>query len=78
MLPPTYLPQGEIYNTAELKAKLPPGRVWRTKSDSEVLVHLWAEYGEGMLEMLDGEFAFALYDVQRRALLLARDPFGVK
>ena len=51
--------------------------MFRTNCDTEVLVHLWEEYGEGMFEHLRGQFAFALYDRNRKWVILARDRVGI-
>jgi asparagine synthase (glutamine-hydrolysing) len=70
---------GEIYNYRELRQELQAkGRVFASESDTEVLLQLHAEYGTAMLEKLRGMFAFLLWDSRKRAMLLARDPMGIK
>jgi asparagine synthase (glutamine-hydrolysing) len=69
---------GEIYNYLELREDLNSDHVFSTQSDSEVLVHLWETYGEKCVDYLRGMFAFALYDMQQKKVLLARDRFGQK
>lgn len=69
---------GELYNYRELKSKLEQkGHQFRTNCDVEVLPHLYEEYGIGLLDHLNGQFAFAIFDKARNILFLARDQFGV-
>lgn len=68
---------GEIYNFKELKKKL-VGVSFRTDSDTEVLLELWRFYGPSCLPMLNGMFAFAIYDRATKKMFLARDRFGIK
>ena len=70
---------GEIYNFASLREELAAaGAHFGTAGDTEVLLHLFRRDGAAMLERLEGMFAFALYDAQAGALLLARDRLGQK
>ncbi len=70
---------GEIYNFPELKRELEGcGHVFRTKSDTEVIVHGYKQWGDEVLNRLNGMFGLAIWDVRQRRLLLARDPFGIK
>jgi asparagine synthase (glutamine-hydrolysing) len=70
---------GEIYNFRELRRELESyGHVFRTHSDTEVLLHAYVEWGEACVQHLNGIFAFGLWDEQQQKLLLARDHLGVK
>jgi asparagine synthase (glutamine-hydrolysing) len=68
---------GEIYNYKELKAELQRDYQFRTQSDVEVILALYERYGYDLLLHLNGQFAFALYDLKRRTLFLARDHCGI-
>lgn len=69
---------GEIFNFKELRAQLEAkGHTFRTKTDVEVIVHLYEEYGEDFPTHLNGQFAIALYDQKLRRLLLVRDQVGI-
>lgn len=70
---------GEIYNFQELRRQLEAkGFVFRTKSDTEVIIAAWQAWGTAAVSRLDGMFAFALWDEKERTLLLARDRTGKK
>jgi asparagine synthase (glutamine-hydrolysing) len=70
---------GEIYNFRELRKDLKRlGHRFRTGSDSEVILHLYEEYGDDFVTYLDGMYGFALWDVKRKRLLIGRDRLGIK
>ncbi len=70
---------GEIYNFRELRRELEQaGFTFRTSGDTEVILAAWTRWGPDCLRRLDGMFAFALFDLDKRQLFLARDRFGVK
>ena len=67
---------GEIYNFRQLRKKLTPIHIFKTRSDSEVALHLYREKGPKSVKELDGMFAFAIFDGDN--YMLARDPVGIK
>jgi len=70
---------GEIFNYQELRSELlARGQRFRTQSDTEVILHMYAEHGDGFVSSLNGQFAFALWDRIQQKLLLARDRLGVR
>jgi asparagine synthase (glutamine-hydrolysing) len=70
---------GEIFNFIELRAELEQlGHRFRTRSDTEVIVHAYEQHGEQFVERLNGQFAIALWDGRRKRLLLARDRVGIR
>jgi asparagine synthase (glutamine-hydrolysing) len=70
---------GEIYNFPELKRELEAlGHVFLTKSDTEVIVHGYKQWGDEVLNHLNGMFGLAIWDARKERLVIARDPFGIK
>lgn len=70
---------GEIYNFQSLREHLESkGHIFKSRTDSEVIIHLYEEYGVNSFEKLNGMFAFAIWDNNQQRLLLARDKMGQK
>jgi len=70
---------GEIYNFPELKRELQShGHVFRTNSDTEVIIHGYKQWGDEVLDRLNGMFGLAIWDTRQKRLVVARDPFGIK
>ncbi|MGD9629085.1 MAG: asparagine synthase (glutamine-hydrolyzing) [Pyrinomonadaceae bacterium] len=70
---------GELYNYREVRAELEKkGHKFTTRSDTEILPHLYDEYGDGLLEHVNGMYAFSLWDSRTKKLIIARDRFGEK
>ena len=75
----TIVYNGEIYNYIELREDLKKrGHQFKTTSDTEVILHMYKEYGDDFINDLNGMFAFIIYDKQRNRLLVAKDHFGIK
>ncbi|MFN8582189.1 MAG: asparagine synthase (glutamine-hydrolyzing) [Gemmatimonadaceae bacterium] len=73
----TLVYNGELYNTSSLRSALAVSQ-WRGHSDTEVLLNTFCEHGPASFELLEGMFAFAVYDAVHGELWLVRDPFGIK
>lgn len=69
---------GEVYNFQKLRKKYLSSHTFKTRSDTEVILHLYEEFGEKCIDHLRGMFAFAIWDEKKRKLFIARDRFGIK
>jgi len=69
---------GEIYNFKDLRNELKEKHQFYTNSDTEVILHAYEEYGEECISKLNGMFAFAIYDIKKKKLIIYRDRLGVK
>lgn len=69
---------GEIYNYKELKQKLDSNHIFKSQSDSEVLLHAYEEWDTNIFSLIEGMFAIAIWDERKQKLILARDKFGIK
>ena len=70
---------GEIYNYIELRKELKKkGHQFQTSSDTEVILHMYSEYGSEFVNLLNGMFAFIIYDKNKNEIFIARDHFGIK
>lgn len=69
---------GEIYNEAQIRSSIAPQPEWRSTSDTEVLLHAFANQGSSICTKINGMFAFAAYDTEKQEITLARDHFGKK
>jgi asparagine synthase (glutamine-hydrolysing) len=70
---------GEIYNFKDLRRELESlGHLFKTRSDTETIIHAFEEWGLEALSRLNGMFAFSIWDARKRTLIVARDPFGIK
>lgn len=75
----TIVYNGEIYNYIELREDLKKkGHLFETSSDTEVILHMYKEYGKNFLNLLNGMFAFIIYDKNEKEIFIARDHFGIK
>jgi len=70
---------GEIYNYKELKNKLEKkGHKFKSKTDTEVLIHGYEEFKENLFRIIEGQFAFAILDKNKKKIIVARDRIGIK